>query len=200
VIDRQPALGAHRIPMARLLAHRAREEASDTRAMLASVPPTAKKASRFIETAAPAAAAVRAERSRKEPTEVERALADNQVDDLIDAFLQARQAPLDLGGLFARTLGADGGRRRRGCLDETGGLLGRRRHRGQHGTRVGGFFTGSVSEQSGHGNTVRAESGLPVDHGAALRMVVELSTPPRARFTIDTACRRASPTAEAFTL
>jgi len=51
---------------------------------------------------------------------------------------------------------------------------------------VGGFFTGSVSEQSGHGNTVRAESGLPVDHGAALRMVVELSTPPRARFTIDT--------------
>jgi hypothetical protein len=70
----------------------AREEASDTRAMLASVPPTAKKASRFIETAVPAAAAVRAERSRKEPTEVERALADSQVDDLIDAFLQARQA------------------------------------------------------------------------------------------------------------
>ncbi len=51
---------------------------------------------------------------------------------------------------------------------------------------VGGFFTGPVTEQAGHGNTIRAESGLPVDHGAAMRMVVELSTPPRARFTIDT--------------
>ena len=51
---------------------------------------------------------------------------------------------------------------------------------------VGGFFTGPITEQSGHGNTIRAESGLPVDHGAAMRMVVELSTPPRARFTIDT--------------
>lgn len=51
---------------------------------------------------------------------------------------------------------------------------------------VGGFFTGPVTEQPGHGNTIRAESGLPVDHGAAMRMVVELSTPPRARFTIDT--------------
>lgn len=51
---------------------------------------------------------------------------------------------------------------------------------------VGGFFKGPVTEQSGHGNTIRAESGLPVDHGAAMRMVVELSSPPRARFTIDT--------------
>lgn len=51
---------------------------------------------------------------------------------------------------------------------------------------VGGFFTGPITEQSGHGNTIRAESGLPVDHGAAMRMVVELSSPPRARFTIDT--------------
>lgn len=51
---------------------------------------------------------------------------------------------------------------------------------------VGGFFTGPKSEQPGHGNTVRAENGLPVDHGAAMRMVVELSTPPRARFTLDT--------------
>lgn len=86
------APAANEMASADAAAKPAREEASDTRAMLASVPPTAKKASRFIETAAPAAAAVRAERSRKEPTEVERALADNQVDDLIDAFLQARQA------------------------------------------------------------------------------------------------------------
>lgn len=51
---------------------------------------------------------------------------------------------------------------------------------------LGGFFTSPRTEQPGHGNTVRAESGLPVEHGAALRMVVELSTPPRARFTLDT--------------
>ncbi|MBL8918033.1 MAG: penicillin acylase family protein [Myxococcaceae bacterium] len=51
---------------------------------------------------------------------------------------------------------------------------------------VGGFFTKEPVEQSGHANTVRAEAGLPVDHGAAMRMVVELSSPPRARFTIDT--------------
>ncbi len=51
---------------------------------------------------------------------------------------------------------------------------------------VGGFFTSDVFEQSGHGNAIRAESGLPVDHGSALRMVVELSTPPQARFTLDT--------------
>lgn len=51
---------------------------------------------------------------------------------------------------------------------------------------VGGFFTSDVVEQSGHANTIRAEAGLPVDHGAALRMVVELSSPPRARFTLDT--------------
>jgi penicillin G amidase len=51
---------------------------------------------------------------------------------------------------------------------------------------VGGFFASPKSEQPGHGNTVRAESGLPVDHGAAMRMVVELTNPPRARFTIDT--------------
>ncbi|MDX2010742.1 MAG: penicillin acylase family protein [Myxococcaceae bacterium] len=51
---------------------------------------------------------------------------------------------------------------------------------------VGGFFASAKSEQPGHGNTVRAESGLPVDHGAAMRMVVELSNPPRARFTLDT--------------
>lgn len=51
---------------------------------------------------------------------------------------------------------------------------------------VGGFFTTEPVEQSGHANTVRAEAGLPVDHGAAMRMVVELSSPPRARFTIDT--------------
>ncbi|MCA2978557.1 MAG: penicillin acylase family protein [Myxococcaceae bacterium] len=51
---------------------------------------------------------------------------------------------------------------------------------------IGGFFTSPRSEQAGHASAVRAESGLPVDHGAALRMVVELSDPPRARFTIDT--------------
>jgi penicillin amidase len=51
---------------------------------------------------------------------------------------------------------------------------------------LGGFFASPKSEQPGHGNTVRAESGLPVDHGAAMRMVVELSNPPRERFTIDT--------------
>lgn len=51
---------------------------------------------------------------------------------------------------------------------------------------IGGFFTSKRTEQPGHGTTIRAESGLPVDHGSAMRMVVELSTPPRARFTIET--------------
>jgi|CXWL01.1.fsa_nt_gi penicillin amidase len=50
---------------------------------------------------------------------------------------------------------------------------------------VGGFFKGPRREQPGTGSTIRAENGLPVEHGSALRMVVELSPKPRGRFVID---------------
>lgn len=50
----------------------------------------------------------------------------------------------------------------------------------------GGYFEGPPREQSGDGSTVRAEGGVPVKHGACLRMLVELSDPPVGRFTIDT--------------
>ncbi|MBX7116295.1 MAG: penicillin acylase family protein [Myxococcaceae bacterium] len=50
---------------------------------------------------------------------------------------------------------------------------------------IGGFFKGPTKEQPGQGNTIRAENGLPVEHGSALRMVVELTDTPRGRFVID---------------
>lgn len=50
---------------------------------------------------------------------------------------------------------------------------------------VGSFFKGPTRAQPGYGSTVRAEGGLPVEHGSALRMVVELGATPRGRFVID---------------
>jgi penicillin amidase len=50
----------------------------------------------------------------------------------------------------------------------------------------GSFFEGPVHEEPGDDATVRAEGGLPIRHGACLRMLVELSDPPVGRFTLDT--------------
>lgn len=50
----------------------------------------------------------------------------------------------------------------------------------------GGFFEAEPHEEGGDGSAIRAEDGLPVTHGACLRMAVELSDPPVGRITLDT--------------
>jgi penicillin amidase len=51
---------------------------------------------------------------------------------------------------------------------------------------VGGFFRAPTFEVPGDSSAIRAEGGLPVEWGSALRMVVELSDPPKGRVVIDT--------------
>ena len=50
----------------------------------------------------------------------------------------------------------------------------------------GGYFKSAPRAESGHGTAVRAESGLPITHGACLRLVAEMSDPPVLRIGIDT--------------
>lgn len=50
---------------------------------------------------------------------------------------------------------------------------------------VGAWFDIAAREQSGYGETVRAEDGLPVRLGAALRMVSVMETPPKVRMILD---------------
>jgi penicillin amidase len=51
---------------------------------------------------------------------------------------------------------------------------------------LGGFFRGDTLEEGGDGSAVRAEGPAPVAHGACLRMIVEMSSPPQAWLTLDT--------------
>lgn len=51
---------------------------------------------------------------------------------------------------------------------------------------IGRWFASPAFEEAGHGSTPRAESGVPVATGSALRMVAEMSDPPRVRMVIDT--------------
>ena len=50
---------------------------------------------------------------------------------------------------------------------------------------LGSLFSVEPRPVTGYGETVRAEDGLPGSHGSALRMIVELTDPPRARMVID---------------
>ena len=50
---------------------------------------------------------------------------------------------------------------------------------------VGSLYLGQGTEESGHSETLRAESGLPVHSGAALRYLVEMSASPSARLVLD---------------
>lgn len=50
---------------------------------------------------------------------------------------------------------------------------------------VGYFFFGDQTEQDGHARTIRAESGTPVQRGAALRFMAEMDSPPKARMILD---------------
>lgn len=49
----------------------------------------------------------------------------------------------------------------------------------------GNLFKAKKYPQSGYGKVPRAEQGLPVKHGAALRMCVEMSNPPIAKMVLD---------------
>lgn len=50
---------------------------------------------------------------------------------------------------------------------------------------VGSLFRVEPRPVTGYGETIRSEDGLPVNHGSALRFVVELTDPPRSRMVID---------------
>ncbi len=50
----------------------------------------------------------------------------------------------------------------------------------------GSYFVSPKHEESGDSSTIRAETGLPIQGGACLRMIVEMSSPPVARMTLDT--------------
>lgn len=50
---------------------------------------------------------------------------------------------------------------------------------------VGYFFFGDQTEQDGHARTIRAESGTPVQRGAALRFMAEMKEAPEARMILD---------------
>ncbi len=50
---------------------------------------------------------------------------------------------------------------------------------------IGSLFAVEPRPVTGYGETVRSEDGLPVNHGSALRFVVELTDPPRARMVLD---------------
>lgn len=51
---------------------------------------------------------------------------------------------------------------------------------------IGGWFQTDELAQSGHKKCIRAEHGFPVKEGAAFRMIVELTNPPRAKMIMDT--------------
>jgi penicillin amidase len=49
---------------------------------------------------------------------------------------------------------------------------------------IGGWFSSEPVEEPGEGNAVRAEDGLPVRWGAALRLVAEMTDPPTVRVVL----------------